>query len=229
MAKPEKHTTFRKIARLLLKVMLWFFLVSVLWVLAYRFINPPITLLMVLRKLGTEGKAPIRNQWVALEDMSNHLKRAAIASEDDLFYDHFGFNFKAIEQAAKNNKNGKKIKGGSTISQQTAKNVFLWPGRTWVRKGFEAYFTLLIEVLWSKDRILEVYLNVIEMGKGIYGAEAASQFYYNKSVSKISRSESALLVACFPNPIRWTPKKPTAYIYRKQASILNRMRYVKLP
>lgn len=225
----KKETFFRKFLRKTLKVFIWFLLVSVIWVLAYRFINPPITLLMVIRKVSTEGKAPIKKNWVKLEDMSNHIKRAAIASEDDLFYQHYGFNFKAIQKAAENNMSGNKIKGGSTISQQTAKNVFLWPGRNWLRKGMEAYFTVLIELLWGKDRILEVYLNVIEMGKGIYGAEAASQHYFKKSVTGISRSQSALLVACFPNPIRWTPARPTPYIYRKQASILKRMRYVKSP
>ncbi len=220
----------KKIFRTTGKILLWFFLVTIIWVIAYRFINPPITFLMVMKKVSAPSPSPaIKKTWVDFKDISNNMKRAAIAGEDEKFYNHFGFDFAAIENAAKDNMDGKKIKGGSTISQQTAKNVFLWPGRSWIRKGFETYFTVLIELFWSKERILEVYLNVIEMGNGVYGAEAASRKFYNKSVTQISRSEAALLVACFPNPIRWSPAKPTAYIYRKQSVILRKMRTVKLP
>lgn len=223
----QKQSLVKKISTLLTRIFLWFLLVSVLWVLAYRFINPPITLLMVLRNIErkSEGKPlKMKKDWVAFDDMSDNMKRAAVSAEDQLFLKHIGFDVKAIEKAFATNKKGKKIKGGSTISQQTAKNVFLWPGRSWVRKGFEAYFTLLIEMLWSKERILEVYLNVIEMGDGIYGAEAAAQTYFAKSCTSLTRSQAALIAACFPNPRRWTPKRPTAYIKHRQYLILKNMK-----
>lgn len=227
----QKKSLFKRIATIAGKVLLWFFIFSVIWVLAYRFINPPITFLMMQRnweRKGDDKPAKIKKEWVKFEDISDNMKRAAVSAEDQLFLKHMGFDIKAIEKAYKSNekkgKKTKKIRGGSTISQQTAKNVFLWPGRSYVRKAFEAYFTLLIEVLWSKERILEVYLNVIEMGDGIYGAEAASQKYYGHSCKKMSRSEAALLAACFPNPRRWTPNKPTRYIKHRKYLIMRNMR-----
>lgn len=209
------------------KIVLWFVLVTVLWVLAYRFINPPITILMVLRnweRKANDKPAKIKKEWVDFEEISDNMKRAAVSAEDQLFLKHMGFDIKAIEKAYANNAKHKRVKGGSTISQQTAKNVFLWPGRSWIRKGFEAYFTLLIEILWSKERILEVYLNVIEMGDGIYGAEAAAQTYYGTSCRKLTRAQAALIAACFPNPRRWTPKKATGYIRHRQYLIMRNMR-----
>jgi len=209
------------------RIAVWFVSVSILWVLAYRFINPPITMLMIMRNIErkSDGKTfKTEKDWVDLEDMSDNIKRAAIAGEDQLFVHHAGFDIKAIGRAYSANKQGSTVRGGSTISQQTAKNVFLWPGRSWLRKGFEAYFTLLIELLWGKERILEVYLNVIEMGDGIYGAEAASQSYYHKSCKNLNRSEASLIVACFPNPIRWTPLHPTRFIKHRQYLIMNNIR-----
>ncbi len=223
----NKRSLTKKITTLLTQLFLWFLLVSVLWVLAYRFINPPITLLMVLRNIErkADGKpVKLEKEWFDFEDISDHMKRAAVSAEDQLFLKHVGFDVKAIEKAFATNKEGRKVKGGSTISQQTAKNVFLWPGRSWIRKGFEAYFTLLIEMMWNKERILEVYLNVIEMGDGIYGAEAASRAYYGKSCTRISRSQAALIAACFPNPRKWTPRNPTRYIRHHQYLILKNMR-----
>lgn len=223
----SKQSFTKKISAVLTRIFLWFLLVSVLWVFAYRFINPPITLLMVLRNIErkSNGKpVKLEKEWVDFEDMSDNMKRAAVSAEDQLFLKHIGFDVKAIEKAFATNQKGKKIKGGSTISQQTAKNVFLWPGRSWVRKGFEAYFTLLIELLWSKERILEVYLNVIEMGNGIYGAEAAAQAYFGKSCTGLTRSQAALIAACFPNPRRWTPKNPTRYIKHRQYLIMKNMK-----
>jgi len=227
--KKDKIPLFKRVGRFLGKLLIWFFALSFLWVLLYRFVNPPITLLMIQRRIETTlaGKpVKIRKEWVKFDAIAEPMKRASVAAEDQLFLEHFGFDVKAIEKAYQNNAKGKKVRGGSTISQQTAKNVFLWPGRSFVRKGFEAYFTLLIELLWSKERILEVYLNVIEMGDGIYGAEAASQAYFGKSCSRLSRSEAALIAACFPNPRRWTPRKPTAYIYHRQTLILKNMRRI---
>jgi len=223
----KKQPLIKRIGIIAAKVLLWFVLVSVLWVLAYRFINPPLTLLMVQRNLERKDKDKpnkIEKKWVKFEDISDNMKRAAVSAEDQLFLKHMGFDIKAIEKAYASNAKGKKVKGGSTISQQTAKNVFLWPGRSYIRKAFEAYFTLLIEVLWSKERILEVYLNVIEMGDGIYGAEAAAQAYYGKSCTKLSRAEAALIAACFPNPLRWNPKKPTGYIRHRQYLIMRNMK-----
>jgi len=209
------------------RVFLWFLMTSVLWVVVYRFVNPPITLLMVQRNIERKNDnkpSKMEKKWVDFEEISDNMKRAAVSAEDQLFLKHIGFDLKAIEKAFETNKKGKKIKGGSTISQQTAKNVFLWPGRSWIRKGFEAYFTLLIEIFWSKERILEVYLNVIEMGDGVYGAEAAAQEYYNKSCRKMTRAQAALIAACFPNPRRWTPKKATSYIRHRQYLIMRNMR-----
>lgn len=210
------------------KAVLYFLLVTVLWVLMYRFINPPITLLMVMRNIErkSDGKSfKTDKNWVDFKEMSSNMKRAAIAGEDQKFVHHMGFDMTAISRAYKANKaDSTKMKGGSTISQQTAKNVFLWPGRSWVRKGFEAYFTVLIELLWSKERILEVYLNVIEMGDGIYGAEAAAQSYYGKSCRNLSRSEAAMIAACFPNPIRWTPLHPTRFIRHRHYLIMQNIR-----
>lgn len=223
----SKQSFTKKISAVLTRIFLWFLLVSVLWVLAYRFINPPVTLLMVLRNIerkSDDKPVKLEKKWVDFEDMSDNMKRAAVSAEDQLFLKHIGFDVKAIEKAFATNQKGKKIKGGSTISQQTAKNVFLWPGRSWVRKGFEAYFTLLIELLWSKERILEVYLNVIEMGDGIYGAEAAAQAYFGKSCTNLTRSQAALIAACFPNPRRWTPKNPTRYIKHRQYLIMKNMK-----
>jgi monofunctional biosynthetic peptidoglycan transglycosylase len=173
----------------------------------------------------------ITKDWVAIEEISPALPRAVIASEDQNFIEHYGLDFKAIEKAKKYNERhkGRKVKGASTISQQTAKNVFLWPDRSYLRKGLEVYFTFLIEVLWSKERIMEVYLNVIEMGEGIYGAEAAAQEYFRKPAAKLTQSEAALIAACLPNPRRWSPARPTTYISRKQTWILKAMRRSKKP
>lgn len=226
-SKSSKRFSLQFLRKLLGRIVLYFLLVTVLWVLVYRFINPPITLLMVIRNIErkADGKSfRTDKEWVNLDDLSENIKRAAIAGEDQLFMRHAGFDMKAISRAYSANKDGGKVSGGSTISQQTAKNVFLWPGRSWIRKGFEAYFTLLIELLWGKQRILEVYLNVIEMGDGIYGAEAAAQAYYGKSCSTLKRSQAAMIVACFPNPLRWTPLHPTRFIRHRQYLIMQNIR-----
>lgn len=224
----SKQFNLKRLGTLIGRILLWFVLVSIVWVLAYRFINPPITLLMIMRNIErkSDGKTfKTEKNWVSFKEMSDNMKRAAIAGEDQKFIHHWGFDVTAISRAYKANKaDSTKMKGGSTISQQTAKNVFLWPGRSWIRKGFEAYFTVLIEVLWSKERILEVYLNVIEMGDGIYGAEAASQSYYGKSCRDLSRSEAAMIAACFPNPIRWTPLHPTRFIKHRHYLIMQNIR-----
>ena len=231
--KKPSRTKYRRFILVLRNIILWFLTITFLWILALKFINPPITFLMLQR--GTERKIDgkewkIEKEWIAVEDLSDNLKKAAIAGEDVNFLKHWGFDFKAMENAFEKNQKSRRIVGGSTISQQVAKNVFLWPGRSYIRKAFEAYFTALIELLWGKERILEVYLNVIETGDGLYGAEAASWNYYNKSASSMTRSQAALLVAVLPNPRRWSPAKPTSYTYRKQSLILRNMRRLeKLP
>ena len=225
----------RKILRIFLKVILWFFIFTIGVTLLYRFIPPPLTPLMVIRlfdqAFDKDRKVRLSKDWVSLDEMSPSMPLAVITSEDQKFEEHFGFDLEAIEKAQKYNERhkGKKVKGASTISQQTAKNVFLWPQRSYIRKGFEVYFTFLIEVMWSKERIIEVYLNVIEMGDGIYGAEAACQQYFKKPVSKINNAQAALIAACLPNPIRWSPAKPTNYILRKQAWIVRHMRMAEKP
>lgn len=201
--------------------MIGFFLSSFIFVILYKFVPPPITPLMVIRSVEQvfDGDAiTLKKDWVSIDQIAPSLQLAVVASEDNLFLEHHGFDFKAIEKAQKYNekKKGKKVRGASTISQQTAKNVFLWPQRSYIRKGLEVYFTVLIEFIWGKERIMEVYLNVIEMGKGIYGAEAAAQTYFDTSAEKLTSSQSALIAACLPNPIKWNPAHPTGYLRSRQ-------------
>lgn len=203
-----------------------FFISSILMVIIYRFINPPVTPLMLLRcgEQVIEGKSLMMNKkWVPINQISPNLQTAVIASEDIHFLTHFGFDIEAIQKANELNKKGRKIHGASTITQQTAKNVFLWPGRDWIRKGVEAYFTLLIETFWSKQRIMEVYLNVIEMGDGVYGAEAASLVYFGKDADQLTKEQAALIASVLPNPRKWHPNAPSSYIQRKKNRILNVM------
>lgn len=168
------------------------------------------------------------HDWEPIENISTNLQKAVIASEDSNFLTHSGFDFEAIEKAMKNNEQGKKIKGGSTISQQTAKNVFLWQDRTYLRKGLEAYFTVLIELIWSKERIMEVYLNSIEMGNGVYGAQAASQHWYSKNASQLSQREAAGIAAILPNPRKFKASNSSSYINRRKNRIVHHMKYVSL-
>lgn len=217
----------KKIFRFLFKIALWFFIISIGLTIFYRFVPVPVTPLMVIRlwEQAWDEKKEVRlyKDWVSIDNISKHMPQAVYAAEDQKFLEHNGFDWKAMEEAWEKNKKGKRIKGASTISQQTAKNVFLWPSRNLVRKGLEAYFTLLIEMIWSKERIMEVYLNVIEMGPGIYGIEAASQTFYNKPASKLTRQQAAMIAAVLPNPIRWSPAKPTGYIRGRQSWILRQM------
>lgn len=216
--------------RFIKKALLYFIGISIAWVLFYRFVNPPITWLIISETWFTDKPKDLpKRKWVSYEDLSDNLKRAAIAGEDATFMDHHGFDTKAIQQAYQKNKAGKSISGGSTISQQTAKNVFLWPHRSWLRKGFETWFTMLIEILWGKERILEVYLNIIETGDGLFGMESASQFYFNKSAQSLTKRQAALLIAVLPNPIRWKPNAPTPFINRKTATIMRYMSSSRIP
>jgi monofunctional biosynthetic peptidoglycan transglycosylase len=217
-----------------LKITMLIFLISTITVsILYRFINPPVTMLMVIRvfqQWGDGKNARMTKKWKDIEDISPHMVSAVISSEDQLFLEHWGFDFKSIGKAYEsNNKKKKGLKGASTISQQVAKNVFLWPGRSWVRKGMEVYFTILIELFWNKERIMEVYLNVIETGDGIYGAEAASQKYFKRSAKKLSRNQAALIAAIIPNPIKYSAIHPSAYILSRQQWILRNMQYIGQP
>jgi len=217
----------KKIFRFLFKIALWFFIISIGLTVIYRFVPIPVTPLMVIRlwEQAWDEKKEVRlyKDWVSMDKISKHMPQAVYGAEDQKFLEHNGFDWKAMEEAWEKNKKGKRIKGASTISQQTAKNVFLWPSRNLVRKGLEAYFTFLIETIWSKERIIEVYLNVIEMGPGIYGIEAASQTFYNRPASKLTRQQAAMIAAVLPNPIRWSPAKPTGYIRGRQSWILRQM------
>lgn len=225
----KNRTWVQKILHLITKVMLWFFGLSILFVLIFKFVPVPITPLMVIRVLEQkmEGKeAILSHTWVPIEDISMNLQKAVIASEDQKFLTHYGFDVEAIQKARKSNAKGKKIRGGSTISQQTAKNVFLWPGRSYVRKGLEAYFTLLIEFIWGKERIMEVYLNSIEMGNGVYGAQEASRVWYRKEAQNLSKYEAAGIAAILPNPRVFKASNSSNYIERRKNRILRQMRYL---
>lgn len=211
------------------RIVLWFFVLSILTVIIFRWVPIPFTPLMLIRCVEQkfDGKEMKMNKdWKPLTEISERLPEAVIASEDQKFEDHFGFDVEAIEKAQKYNEkmHGKKVRGASTISQQTAKNVFLNQSRSYWRKGLEVYFTFMIEVFWSKERIMEVYLNVIEMGDGIYGAEAASQAYFHKSAKDLTAKEASLIAACLPNPRVWTPDKASPYIQRKSVWIMRAMR-----
>jgi len=202
------------------------FVVSLVWTLAYRFLPAPFTLLMVSESLF-EGQT-IRQTWVPLERISPNLVRAVIASEDNEFCRHWGFDFKELQDALSEAQNGGRMRGASTISQQTAKNVFLWPGRSFVRKGLEAYFTVLIETLWPKRRIMEVYLNVIEWGPGVFGAEAASRRWFGKSAARLTLLEAARLAAILPNPNRYRANPPGPYVNSRSYTISARANNVDL-
>jgi monofunctional glycosyltransferase len=193
-----------------------FFIGPVIAVAVYRFVPPPATYLMVQRAFEGRG---FERRWVPIEKISPNLVRAVIAAEDARFCEHHGFDVEAIEKAMAANAAGKKLRGGSTISQQTAKNVFLWPGRDWVRKGLEAWFTVLIEVGWGKERILEVYLNSIEWGPGVYGAEAAAQKNFHVPAAKLTAAQAARLAAIVPKPLSWKAAKPGPYMKRRAGSI----------
>lgn len=223
---------FKKLWTFLKKAILFFFISTILAVIIFRFVPVPVTLLMLQRcvEQKLDGKEmKLKNDWVPLSQISNNLQLAVVTSEDQNFLFHHGFDFEAIQKAMKYNEKQQKKKkhprtrGASTISQQCAKNAFLFPARNFIRKGLEVYFTALIEIFWSKERIMEVYLNVIEMGDGIYGAEAAAQNYFHTSAKNLSASEAATIAACLPNPRKFNAGSPTAYLFKRQSAILHQM------
>lgn len=213
------HHFMKRILKFIGRIIAALLLLSIVAVFAYRWINPPITPLMISRAIGG---ADINKQWTPLDEISPNLIRASIASEDNNFLGHRGFDLGAIYDAIDEHNKGKRQRGASTISQQTAKNVFLWSGRSWIRKGLEVYFTFLIEHIWGKERIMEVYLNVIEMGDGIYGAEAASQHNFGRSAARLTQRQAALIVATYPNPRERNAARPTSYL-NKRASQIQRL------
>lgn len=226
MTKPKKETKTKKssgsiIWKIIQYIFIFFFSITIFMTLLYKWVNPPVTPLMIIRKI--DKNYDIKKKWVDMAHISSQLPLAAVAAEDGNFLTHNGFDFKAIQKAKKNNDKGKRLRGGSTITQQVAKNVFLWPNRSYIRKGFETYFTVLIELFWSKERIMEVYLNVIEMGKGIYGCEIAAQTYFHKSAKSLSATDAALLTATYPNPAKRNPTNPSSYLLKYQNNILQNM------
>lgn len=218
-----------KILRFIRNLLLFFFVSTLLAVIIYRFVPVYVTPLMVIRsvqQIVSGDKPTCKHTWVSFDKISPHLPMAVIASEDNRFVEHNGFDFKEIEKAIKENEKRKRKRGASTISQQTAKNVFLWPQSSWVRKGLEVYFTFLIETFWSKERIMTVYLNSIEMGKGIYGAQATAKYKFNTTAAKLTKGQCALIAATLPNPIRFDSAHPSSYILKRQKQILRLMNLV---
>ena len=214
----------KKILRFIAKCIGWFFLITFLLVLFFKWVPLPFTPLMAIRYFEHPDEE-IRHDWVPIEEISKNLQLAVICSEDQNFENHSGFDIEAIQKAIENNKKGKRVRGASTISQQTAKNAFLWPGRNYLRKGLEAYFTFLMELLWSKERILEIYLNSIEMGKGIYGAQAAAQSWFGKDASNLSPAEAAAIAAILPNPRGYRANPASNYISQRKSWITQQMKY----
>ena len=220
--KKSGKSVFRKILKIILIAFLCIWGLNLLTTILYRWVNPPITLTMISRSVF-DGE-PLKKEWKSLDEISPYLVDASVASEDNMFLGHNGFDRVAIDIAIEEHKSGKSNRGGSGISQQTAKNVFLWQGRSWIRKGLEVYQTFLIELFWSKERIMEVYLNVIEMGHGIYGAEAAAQEYFHKSAKNLTRAEASQIVAAYPNPR--DPKRNPAKPSTRAAKIRNLMNLI---
>lgn len=227
-----KRKRFNKVLKFIfVYIPLSFFILSLSWILVLKWVPVYVTPLMVVRTVQYINKSDFRTvkRWRSLDKISDNMTMAVIASEDTRYLDHQGFDWTEIDKALEANKRGKKLRGASTISQQTAKNVFLFPSRSWVRKGFEVYFTFGIEMIWGKKRIMEVYLNVAEMGPGIYGAEAAARELFGKSAAKLSGRESALIAAALPNPLKRRANSPSAYHSSRAGAIQRLMGMVARP
>lgn len=225
--KKSGNSLGKRIFRLIWKIAVWFIGLSFFFVVLFRFVPVPVTPLMIIRcgEQLYDGKEMIlKHDWVSIDQISKNLPLAVVCSEDQNFMNHSGFDIAAIERSVEAAKRGsKRVKGASTISQQTAKNIFLWPGRSWIRKGFEVYFTVLIEFVWSKERIMEVYLNSIEMGNGIYGAEAAANHYWKTTAKNLSRTQAAAIAAVLPNPRRYSANPPGPYVQERIGWIVGQM------
>ena len=219
----------RKISHWIWKAILWFFGLSILSVILFKWVPIPFTPLMVTRIIEFKldgGDAIYSHDWVPIEEISPNLQKAVIASEDGNFLKHNGFDFEAMQKAFNNNNKGRKLKGGSTISQQTAKNVFLWQGRSYIRKGLEAYFTVLMELIWGKERIMEVYLNSIEMGNGVYGAQEAARCWYRTTAKELTPIQAAGIAAILPNPRKFKASNSSSYITIRKDKIMRVMRHI---
>jgi len=216
---------FPKLWRWIKKIFIILFIAQFVYIILLKWINPPITITQFASWISGHG---LKRDYVADKSISYSAKLAVIASEDQLFADHSGFDWKSIKKAMKyNEKKPGRVRGASTISQQVAKNVFLWQGRSWIRKGLETYFTFMIELIWGKRRVLEMYLNVSEMGEGVFGIERAANIYFNKSASKLSRQEAALIAACLPNPKRYKVKPASKYVSAKSRMIMRQMNFLQ--
>lgn len=228
-SKKETTPFMNKLSRFLFKIFIWFLGISLFFVILFKFVPVPFTPLMVIRVIENKSvgnEIYFSHDWEPIENISVNLQKAVIASEDGTFLSHHGFDFTAMQKAYKSNERGRRIKGGSTISQQTAKNVFLWQGRSYVRKGLEAYFTVLIELIWGKERIMEVYLNSIEMGDGVYGAQAAAEHWYRKDASSLTPQQAAGIAAILPNPRKYSATSSSSYINNRKSRIMRIMRHV---
>src|ERR1051326_421632 len=224
--KDRLKIILRKLWRICWKTAMWFFIISIASVILFRWVPVPVTPLMLWRCVEQKwnGKPmKLHKDWVPLSGISNTLQLAVVCSEDQNFLKHHGFDYEAIQRAMDYNESHKRTHGASTISQQTAKNVFLWPGRGWIRKGFEVYFTFLIETFWSKERIMEVYLNVIETGDGVYGAQASAKDFFKRDAKDLSKEQSALIAAVLPGPLIFSVKNPNSYTTGRRDFILNQM------
>jgi len=213
------------------RIVLFFFGSTILAVLIYKWCPVYVTPLMVIRcaqQVSRGEKIRLKHHWVPLDSMSIYMPVAVMASEDQRFLAHNGFDFIEINKTIEERRSGKRFRGGSTISQQTAKNVFLWPQASWLRKGLEAYFTVLIEFIWGKERIMEVYLNSIEMGNGIYGAEAVAQQHFGRKAITLTRPNCALIAATLPNPLKFSSKDPSSYMLKRQTAIMTQMRHIDI-
>jgi monofunctional biosynthetic peptidoglycan transglycosylase len=211
---------FLRLWRFTKRLFIILFLAQFVYIILLKWINPPLTITQLSSWLSGHG---LKRDYVNRNNISVNSKLAVIASEDQLFPDHNGFDFKSIEKAMKHNQKSKSLHGASTISQQTAKNVFLWQGRSWLRKGLEVYFTFMIEKIWGKKRILEVYMNVTEMGNGIFGIEKAAEKYFNKPAIHLSRQEASMIAACLPNPRRYSVKPLSKYVSIRSGWVLRQM------
>lgn len=207
----------KRFSLFLLKVLFLLIIISVAWVTVYKFINPPVTPLMIIRYFeDNKSQKSVKSEWRSYDEISDNIKMAVIAAEDQTFPFNNGFDYDAIGDAIDEKLDGGRLRGASTITQQTAKNVFLWPERSWLRKAMEAYYTVLIDKIWGKKRTLEVYLNVVETGNGIYGFEEAAQVNFGRSATNLDLVDSALITATLPNPRLWSPAKPTDYILERE-------------
>ncbi|GGF19491.1 monofunctional biosynthetic peptidoglycan transglycosylase [Flavobacterium limi] len=228
-SKKSNRSWGQKIKWFFIKAALWFFGISIVWVVILKYVPVFFTPLMVIRVIEnkmSDKEVYFDHNWEPIEKISKNLQKAVIASEDGTFLYHNGFDFKALQKAYKSNERGRRIRGGSTISQQTAKNVFLWQGKSYFRKGLEAYFTVLIEIIWGKERIMEVYLNSIEMGDGVYGAYAATEYWYRRDASSLTPMQAAGIAAILPNPRKFKATGSSSYINRRKERIVREMRAV---